>query len=93
LQIASTNSRSVEWLNLRYSKEKLRLMQYRLCGSGREDAPAHEGISLTTLFRGKGSSMTMKEKVVWAVTIALGIVGSAALIINETLKQTAGYTR
>jgi hypothetical protein len=37
--------------------------------------------------------MTTKQKVVWAVTIALGMVGSAALIINETLKQTAGYTR
>jgi hypothetical protein len=50
-------------------------------------------ISLTTLFQDKGSSMTTKQKVVWAVTIALGIMGSAALIINETLKQTAGYTR
>jgi hypothetical protein len=53
----------------------------------------HTSISLTTLFQGKGSSMTTKQKVVWAVTIALGIVGSAALIINEALKQTAGYTR
>jgi len=35
--------------------------------------------------------MTTKQKVVWAVTIALGIVGSAALIISEALKQTAGY--